>query len=155
MLPPKSKKELHAFLGTLNYQCKFWPVTAEVHEPLWILTSEKADRTWYRMYQNLYDKAKKVVKKDVCLKFYGVKQNKHKPFLVTSQVQYLLLSSIKCQYSQTSWLLLLSLSSCLSLAFSHAFCWPLRMDQYLYRQRPLIKNIPINQCIQVCILMIH
>ena len=30
----------------------------------------KADQTWSRIYQNLYDRAKKIIKKDICTKFY-------------------------------------------------------------------------------------
>ena len=70
MPPPNSKKELQSFFGILNYLSTFSPVTAEVCKPLWKLMSGKADWEWNRMCQNLYDKAKKIIKKDACMKFY-------------------------------------------------------------------------------------
>ena len=41
----------------------------EVREPLQKLTPLKADWTWNRMYQGLYDMAKKIIKKDAYMKF--------------------------------------------------------------------------------------
>ena len=72
-MPPtksKIKKELQLFLGIINYLSKFSWATAEVCKPLQKLTSVKADWTWNGMYQDLHDRAKKIVKKDVCMKFY-------------------------------------------------------------------------------------
>ena len=70
MPPPKSKKGLQSFLSTLNYLSKFSPVTAEVWKLLQELTSVKAGWMWYGMYQDLYDKTKKIVKNDLCMKVY-------------------------------------------------------------------------------------
>ena len=61
MPPPKSKKELQSFLGTLNYFSKFSSKTTEVCELLQKPTSVKAD---------LYDKAKKIIKQDTYMKCY-------------------------------------------------------------------------------------
>ena len=44
----------------------------EVCEPLQKLTSIKTDWKWNRIYQDLYYKAKTIVKKDACMKFYSV-----------------------------------------------------------------------------------
>ena len=38
-------------------------MTTDVYKPLQKLTSEKADWTWNRIYQDLYNKIKKLVKK--------------------------------------------------------------------------------------------
>ena len=65
----KSNKELQPFLGILNYLSKFLPVTAEVCEPWWKLSQVKAEWSWHGMYQDLYDKANKIVKQDACMKF--------------------------------------------------------------------------------------
>ena len=43
---------------------------AEVCRPLQRLTLVKTDWTWNKVCQDLYDKAKKIVKKDACMKFY-------------------------------------------------------------------------------------
>ena len=47
-------------------------MTAEVCEPLCKLTAVKTDWAWNKTYQDLYEKAKTVVKRNVCLKFYNV-----------------------------------------------------------------------------------
>ena len=54
----KGKKELQSFLGIINYLSTFSPMTAEVYESLWKITSVKT--VWVRngMYKDLYDKAK-------------------------------------------------------------------------------------------------
>ena len=72
MLPPKYKKELQLFLGILNYLCGFSSITVEVCEPLQKWTSIKADWTWNKMYKDLYERTKKTVKKDACMRFYDV-----------------------------------------------------------------------------------
>ena len=71
MPAPKNKKELQAFLGTINYLGKFSPGTAEVCEPLHKLTSCKMIWTWNASYQQLFDNAKSIIKADVCMKFYN------------------------------------------------------------------------------------
>ena len=70
MLPPETKKELQAFLGTINYLHKFSPSTADVRELLTQLTSSKTEWTLNTAYQKLFDKAKSIITEDVCMKFY-------------------------------------------------------------------------------------
>ena len=62
MPPPKTKKELQAFLGIFNYLCKFSSSTADICESLRQLISNKAEWTWNAKYQKLFDKAKSIVK---------------------------------------------------------------------------------------------
>ena len=69
MPAPKNKKELQAFLGIINYLCKFSPGTAEVCKPLQKLTSCKTMWTWNASYQQLFDNAKSIIKANVCMKF--------------------------------------------------------------------------------------
>ena len=71
MLPPNNKKELQAFLGIINYLDKFSPDMARVCEPLRKLTSCKSAWTWNESYQQTYNKAKSIIKKDMCMKFYN------------------------------------------------------------------------------------
>ena len=73
---PNKKKELQAFLGIINYLDKFSPGTADVCDPLHKLTLSKAKWTWNASYQSLFNKAKLLIKSDVCMKFY----NDIKPF---------------------------------------------------------------------------
>ena len=68
--PPKTKKELQAFLGIINYLGKFSPSTADVCESLRKLMSAKTEWTWNAIYQNMFDKAKAIINEDACMKFY-------------------------------------------------------------------------------------
>ena len=66
---PKNKMELQAFLGIINYLGKFSPGTVVVCKPLRKLTSSKIAWTWNASYQQLFDKAKSLIRVDVCIKF--------------------------------------------------------------------------------------
>ena len=70
MPPPKTKKELQAFLGIINYLGKFSPRTVEVCELLRKLTSFKAEWMWNATYQKMFEETKAVIKEDACMKFY-------------------------------------------------------------------------------------
>ena len=71
MPAPKNKRKLQAFLGIINYLGKFSPGTAEVCKPLQKLMSSKMTWTWNTSYQQLFDKAKSLIKVDMCMKFYN------------------------------------------------------------------------------------
>ena len=68
---PNNKKELQALLGIINYLGKFSPGTADVCDPLHKLTSSKATWTKNASYQALFNKAKSLIKMDMCMKFYA------------------------------------------------------------------------------------
>ena len=70
MPPPKTKIELQAFLGIINYIGKLSPRMAKVGESLRKLTSSKTEWTWKTIYQMMFDKAKTIIKEDVCMKYY-------------------------------------------------------------------------------------
>ena len=70
MPAPKNKKELQAFLGIINYLGKFSPGTADICDPLLKLSSRKVTWTWNASYQALFNKAKSLIKVDMCMKFY-------------------------------------------------------------------------------------
>ena len=70
MPAPNNKKELQAFLGIINYLGKFSPGTTDVCDPLCKLTSSKVTWTWNASYQALFNKAKLLIKVDMCMKFY-------------------------------------------------------------------------------------
>ena len=71
MLTPYNKKELQAFLGIINYLGKFSPDIADVCDLLHKLTSSKVAWTWHASYQSLLNKAKLLIKSDMCMKFYN------------------------------------------------------------------------------------
>ena len=70
ILPSKSIKELQSFVSILNYLSKFSPATAEVYKPLQKVMLVKAEWSWNGIYQNLYDKAKKIIKQDASKPWY-------------------------------------------------------------------------------------
>ena len=69
-MAPNNKKELQAFLGIVNYLGKFSPGTADVCDPLSKLTSSKVTWTLNVSYQALFNRAKLLIKVDMCMKFY-------------------------------------------------------------------------------------
>ena len=71
MLVPNNKKELRAFLSIINYLGQISPGTADVCDPLCKLPSSKATWTWNASYQSLFNKAKLLIKSDMCMKFYN------------------------------------------------------------------------------------
>ena len=70
MPSPNNKKELQAFLSIINYLGKNSLGTADVCEPLHKLTSSKAVWTWNASFQALFNKAKLLIKSDMCMTFY-------------------------------------------------------------------------------------
>ena len=66
---PKNKRELQAFLGILNYQNKFSPGMSEACKLLRKLMSSKATWTWNASYQQLFNKAKSLIKVEMCMEF--------------------------------------------------------------------------------------
>ena len=67
---PNNKKELQAFLGIINYLGKVSLGTIDVCDPLCKLTSSKVTWTWNASYQSIFNKAKLLIKSDMCMKLY-------------------------------------------------------------------------------------
>ena len=59
MLPLKHKEKLQSFLGMINYLSKFSPANIEVCELLRKFMSVKSEWLWNKIYQDLYNKAKR------------------------------------------------------------------------------------------------
>ena len=70
MPPPKCKKGLQSFLGTINYLSKFSPATVEVCEKPRRLTSVRLNGHGMEHTKISMRKPKKVITKDTCMKFY-------------------------------------------------------------------------------------
>ena len=70
MPAPKNKKELQAFLGVINYLNKFSPGASDACKPLRKLISSKDTWMWNASYQQLFNKAKSLIKAEMCMKFY-------------------------------------------------------------------------------------
>ena len=58
----------------MNYLGKLSPPTAEVYDPLQKLTSLRCEWTWNNIYQNLYKRAKNIIKKNETMEFYNEKE---------------------------------------------------------------------------------
>ena len=70
MLPSKTKKEVQAFPGIINYLGKSSPSIADVCESFRKLTSGETEWTWNATYHKIFDKANSTIKEDACMKFY-------------------------------------------------------------------------------------
>ena len=92
----KTRKELQAFCGIIDYLSKFSPKTADVCESLRQLTSVKTERTWNVTYQKPFDKAKSIIAEDVCMKFMMM------PSCCT-QTQMYLESDLELPYYKKKW----------------------------------------------------
>ena len=66
-----SKKKPLSLSGIMKYLGKYSLWTTEVCEPLKELTSLKCDWIWNNMYQNIYDGAKIITKKNTTMTFYN------------------------------------------------------------------------------------
>ena len=69
MPPPKTKMELQAFLGIINYLSKFSPSTANICESLRQPRSSKMEWAWNAAYKKQFNKAKSIIKQDAHMKF--------------------------------------------------------------------------------------
>ena len=95
---PQNKKELQAFLGIINYLNKFSPGMSEACEPLRKLMSSKATWTWNASYQQLFDKAKSLIKAEMCMKFY----DDTKPLYLKTDASGLRLGAAQLQLSNNT-----------------------------------------------------
>ena len=69
MLAPNNKMKLQAFLEIINFLGKFSPGTADVCDPLHKLILSKTTWTQKASFQSLFNKAKLLIKSDMCMKF--------------------------------------------------------------------------------------
>eukprot|EP00957_Ditylum_brightwellii_P167812 12774302-Ditylum_brightwellii.AAC.1 len=58
--PPTTKKQLHSFIGMINYYCKMWQDDSEVLVPLAVLISKATPWKWTPVEQKAFEWAKKI-----------------------------------------------------------------------------------------------
>ena len=58
MTPPKNTREVHAFLGLLNYYRDMWAIRSHLLNPLTSLKSPKVKFKWNDVEQKLFDDIK-------------------------------------------------------------------------------------------------
>ena len=66
-----TKRSSRLSFSIINYLGKFSPGTADVCDPLCKLTSSKVTWTWNASYQSLFNKAKLLIKSNMCMRFYN------------------------------------------------------------------------------------
>jgi len=70
MKTPKDKIQLQSFLGCLNFMSKFTPELSTLVKPLRQLTSANAEFVWTPNHTDIFEKAKRIIKKDCALQYY-------------------------------------------------------------------------------------
>lgn len=71
--PPRNTKELHSFLGLVNFVRKFIPNLATINEPLRRLLKKEADFVWGIEQQKAFEGLKQSLTAEVTLAYYNVK----------------------------------------------------------------------------------
>ena len=69
MAPPKTKKELRAFIGMVNYYRDMWLRRSHVLAPLAALTSKTAKWKWGSEEQKAFDKMKQIIGRETMLAY--------------------------------------------------------------------------------------
>ena len=64
---PKTRKELHRFIGIVNCYCDMWFRRSELLAPLTSLISSNVKFVWLPSHQQAFDKIKKVIETEVLL----------------------------------------------------------------------------------------
>ena len=71
---PKTKQELHTFLGMVNYLGPFIPGLSDRSAPLRELLKDDVQYTWSDSHQKVFEKLKEQISEDVTLQFYDRKK---------------------------------------------------------------------------------
>ena len=66
---PTTRKELHQFIGIVNYYRDMWFRRSELLAPLTSLTSNNVKFEWLPSHQQAFDKIKKVIETEVLLAY--------------------------------------------------------------------------------------
>ena len=69
MSPPQNKKQLHSFIGEINFYYSMWPRCTHVMAPLTVLTGDVPFK-WTRQCQSAFDEIKAVLASD-CMNQYA------------------------------------------------------------------------------------
>jgi RNase H-like domain found in reverse transcriptase/Integrase zinc binding domain len=67
--PPKTKKELHRFIGLVNYYCDMWARRSETLAPLTRLTSKTVPWKWTDKEQKAFIAVKAIISKETLLSY--------------------------------------------------------------------------------------
>ena len=67
MKPPMNTKEVHTFIGIVNYYRDMWSKRSHLLNPLTALTSHKVKFKWTGLEQKAFDDIKRAVSQDTLL----------------------------------------------------------------------------------------
>ena len=74
MPKPVNLKDLHTFLGMVQYLSKFSPKMAEIAEPLWDFMKKHAPYAWGPEHNHAFDNIKKEIVQAPILRYYDPKK---------------------------------------------------------------------------------
>ena len=69
MTPPKNIKQVHAFVGLVNYYRYIWERRSHLLKPLIALTSTKITFKWTNVEQKAFNKIRQIVARDTLLTY--------------------------------------------------------------------------------------
>jgi hypothetical protein len=91
--PPTKRKELHRFIGMVNYYRDMWPKHSETLAPLSKLTSKNVKSQWTEVEQKAFDRMKKIMSREVLLSYPDF----NKPFVIHTDASGIQLGSVISQ----------------------------------------------------------
>ena len=109
--PPTIKKELHHFIGIINYYLNMWIRRSDVLALLTALTSKTAKWQWTDVEQNAFDTMKHIMARETLLAYPDFNQ----PFIIHTDASHKQLGAVISQGKR----LIAFYSRTLSLAQTH------------------------------------
>ena len=97
MTPPINQKQVHFFIGLVNYYRDIWYKQSHLLQPLTALTSKKVKFKWKFVEQKLFDEIKWIVTRDTLLIYTYL--NKH--FIIHMDASKFQLRSVISQDEKT------------------------------------------------------
>ena len=75
MIPPKNQKQVHSFIGIVNYYMDMWAKQSYLLQPLTVLTSMKVKFKWTVAEQKSFDDIKIIVEHITLLAYPDLNNN--------------------------------------------------------------------------------
>ena len=133
-------------MGIVNYLGKLSPMTAEVCKIFRRLIQANAAWTWNRLYQNIYERIKSLVKEDMCMKYCSAR----KPFYLETDASWVGLGKALLQVKDNCYVRQCKLWSYFVLDFFN--CLGLSMCYIsLYGALSLHKGLSLGSLVFTCL----
>ena len=75
MKPPINTKEVHAFIGIVNYYRDMWAKRSHLLHPITALTSNKVKFKWTDLEQKVFEDIKRAISQDTLLAYPDFNQH--------------------------------------------------------------------------------